>query len=97
MNIEKPQEKGFTIYCKSACKNCVKVKTFLSEKNILFNAIDCDDYIIEDKEQFIVYIQAITNNKYKQFPIVFNDGIFIGEYLETLEYCNKMIDFNEEF
>lgn len=98
MEFLKPVENGFTVYSKSGCKNCIKIKHFLSSQNISFTIVECDDYIIEKKEDFIFFINNLTNNKYRQFPVIFNNGIFIGEYSETINYCNKlMIDFNENF
>lgn len=97
MEFLKPHDDVFTVYSKSGCKNCIKVKQFLSSQQISFKTIECDDYIIENKDNFIFFMNVITNNKYKQFPVVFNNGNFIGEYSETVDYCNKIIDFNENF
>jgi glutaredoxin len=93
MEFKKPG-KDFTVYSKSACKNCLKVKTFLSYNEKTFTIIDCDDYIIEDRNKFIIFLQEITENKFNQFPVVFYDGIYIGEYNETIQYCNEMMDFD---
>ena len=37
----------FTIYTKSGCGNCIKVKTLLDENKIKYNKIECDEYLIE--------------------------------------------------
>ena len=50
MEIAEPNKIGFTIYSKSGCINCNKVKVLLKEKKVLFSVIDCDEYIIENKE-----------------------------------------------
>jgi glutaredoxin len=52
MNIEKPVETGFTIYSKSGCPNCTRIKKILSEKKLTFIEINCDEYLIEDKDFF---------------------------------------------
>ena len=56
MNFEEPLETGFTIYSKSGCKNCTKVKKILDEKGAINTKICCDDYLIEDKAKFICFI-----------------------------------------
>jgi hypothetical protein len=43
-----------------------------------FKNIDCDEYLIEDRDTFIKYIENLSLNTCKNFPIVFNDGKFIG-------------------
>lgn len=52
MEIENPSESGFTIYSKSGCSNCIKVKKLLNDKNLKFNLINSDEYLIEDKDFF---------------------------------------------
>ena len=49
----KPSESCFTIYSKSGCFNCAKVKDFLQENNIPFTIIDCDEYLLENKAEFL--------------------------------------------
>ena len=96
MEIEEPFKIGFTVYSKSGCSNCTKVKKLLIEKKLLFVEIDCDDYIIEDKENFLLFIKERANKEYKTFPMVFNDGIFIGGFTETQDYFNKLLSFDEK-
>ena len=97
MEFKEPSTKGFTIYTKSGCHFCNKTKKLLQEKNVLYETIDCDDYLIEDKEKFLLFIQTKTNVNQKMFPIIFNDGIFIGGYQETYDYLDKLIIFDEKF
>jgi glutaredoxin len=89
INYEEPSNTGFTIYSKSGCNNCIKIKTLLKEKNFEFNVIDCDEYIIEDKENFLLFIKQKANQDCKYFPIIFYDGIFIGSYNETIKYIDE--------
>ena len=58
--------------------------------------IDCDDYIIEDKENFLLFIKERVNKEYKTFPMVFNDGNFVGGFTETQDYFNKLLTFDEK-
>ena len=96
MEIEEPFKTGFTVYSKSGCPNCTKVKKLLIEKKVFFVDIDCDDYIIEDKEKFLLFIKERANKEYKTFPMVFNDGNFIGGFTETQDYFNKLLTFDEK-
>jgi glutaredoxin len=95
MEFEEPLQNGFTIYSKSGCFNCTKVKKLLTEKNNVFVVIDCDEYIIEDKEKFLLFINERANKEYKTFPMVFNNGVFVGGFNETQEYFNKLLQFDE--
>ena len=96
MEFVEPNMIGFTIYSKSGCQNCTKVKKLLAEKKVFFIDIDCDDYIIEDKEKFLFFIKERANKEYKTFPMVFNDGNFIGGFTETQDYFNKLLSFDEK-
>jgi len=91
MEIENPSECGFTIYSKSGCPNCIKVKNLLKDNNIIFNLIDSDEYIIEDKDFFLKFIKEISNAEVKSFPIIFYDKKLIGGYSETINFINKLI------
>jgi glutaredoxin len=96
MEFEKPNQIGFTVYSKSGCPNCIKVKALLKEQNLLFIVIDCDEYLIEDKNNFLLFIKEIAKQSCKLFPMVFNDTIFIGSFNETKEYIDKMLLSFEE-
>ena len=97
MDIFEPLNKGFTVYSKSGCKNCVKVKNLLFEHKIFFLEIQCDEFLLEDKEIFLYFIKGIAKKDCTIFPMVFSDGELIGGFNETSEYVNKLINFNEEF
>ena len=98
MEFENPSNNNFTVYSKSGCPNCSKVKTLLKEKNFIFNVIDCDEYLLEDKEKFLEFIKKLTGNPCRIFPMVFFNGIFVGGYIETQEYIEKiLISFEETF
>ena len=96
MEFEKPSDTNFTVYSKSGCPNCSSVKKLLKDKNLLFNVIDCDEYIIEDKVNFLLFIKEQSKREIKQFPIIFHEGNIIGGYSETKEYINKLFLSFEE-
>ena len=95
MEFEEPLQNGFTVYSKSGCINCTKVKKLLTENKSFFVVIDCDEYIIEDKDNFLLFIKERANKEYKTFPMVFNNGVFVGGFNETQEYFNKLLQFDE--
>jgi glutaredoxin len=91
MEFIEPTKVGFTIYSKSGCPNCTKVKNLIKEHNFLFNVIDSDDYIIEDKESFLTFIENIAEKSYRTFPMVFYDGKFVGGLIHTTEFIDKLL------
>jgi len=98
MEFEKPNKIGFTIYSKSGCPNCNKVKALLKEKKLLFNVVDCDEYLIENKDNFLLFIEKIAKQSCRVFPMVFNDATFIGGFNETKDFIDKiLLSFEEIF
>ena len=101
MDFPKPSEGQITVYCKSGCVNCIKVKQLLKEKDISFNVINCDEFILETKEEFLEFIHKLAGREYRMFPMVFNDNHFIGGYNETVSYYKDLqqnsLDFDSQF
>lgn len=95
INIEKPEETGFTIYSKSGCPNCTRIKKTITEKKLSFIEINCDEYLIEDKEFFLSFIKNLAQKECKVFPIIFNNGAYIGSFNETQEFLDKQLSFDE--
>jgi glutaredoxin len=93
MDIIKPNQGEITVYSKSGCVNCVNVKKALKDKQIKFSVINCDEYIYEDKEEFLHCIKELAGKEYRMFPMVFDGETFIGGFTETLAYLNKQLDF----
>lgn len=89
-----PEKGKLTVYSKSGCPNCVKVKQLLKDKKVLFNVIDCDEYILENKEEFLLFIKTLIGKEQKMFPMVFDYTLFIGGYEETNKYVEKLLDFD---
>lgn len=95
-----PKLGEYTIYSKSGCPNCTNVKALFKEKGITFSLIDCDEYLIECKQEFLLFINSIIANdiEYKMFPMVFDNKCFVGGFFETKKYLEKMITFdNSDF
>jgi len=83
--FESPENLEFTVYTRSKCSYCTKVKNLLTNMNLQTKYINADTYIASTqlKEQFFNYIQQITGKRHRTFPIVFFDAEFIGGYNET--------------
>lgn len=98
MEIIEPNKSGFTIYSKSGCPNCISVKKLIKENKFFITEINCDEYILEDKEEFLKFIEKVAETSYKTFPMVFYDGKFIGGLTHTTEFINKLLlSFEDKF
>lgn len=91
MNYPSGNRDEFIIYSKSGCKNCSKIKSYLNNLNKPFLEVDCDDFIIEDKEHFLNFIfKKIGNSLDKPvFPFVFFNDIFFSSQINLEDFCNK--------
>ena len=92
---QEPSQTTYTIYTKPGCPNCVKAKKLLEKEQILM--IECDEYLIEDKESFLKFIQekAKQSQEIKTFPIIFYKNQWIGGYTELIQFYDteKAFDF----
>lgn len=87
-----PSQTGITIYTKSNCIYCDKVKEILDGL-----IVSCDSYLEHDREEFLSTMKKQIGKEYKTFPMVFMDGTFIGGYEDTLRYLEHKRLFMEEF
>ncbi len=93
-DYETPNENTYTIYTKSGCTYCTKAKKLLVNENI--QLIDCDDYLLDDKESFLNFIHNITNNpNCNTFPIIFHNKKYVGGYIELESYYQIENSFNK--
>lgn len=69
---------GYTIYSKSQCNYCDKLKEKMPDAYI----INCDEYL-EEVDEFLDFIGTLTDKNPTTFPMVFHDGQFIGGYKEA--------------
>jgi glutaredoxin len=76
--FSEPALDKFTIYSKSGCPNCVKAKALLNERGIPFITVDCDEYILENKPEFLQFIEKKALTPWKTFPIIFDGTKFVG-------------------
>lgn len=98
MNIPAPNKHMFTIYTKTKCEYCTKAKILLEDNNIEYLSINCDEYLMNNRDDFLCFIKDLTSRDWKTFPIIFNDtGVFVGGFTEMQKYLEKNINFSEDF
>jgi len=94
MDYVKPEEQGFTVYSKSGCPNCVKIKNLLIKNKLKFVIINCDEYLLENKSKFLFFIREHSNVELKMFPIIFYDGKYVNTLSEAEKIIEKQISFD---
>jgi glutaredoxin len=78
--IPEPLKKGYTIYTKTGCYYCTLAKQLLyTSKHTIYI---CDDLYLKDNDAFFNYMQEYTKKSHKTFPLIFNNGEFVGGYSE---------------
>ena len=88
--MNKPtEEKGvFTILSKTGCKNCNLIKRVMELTKLSYIYVDCDEYILNNREQFIEELKKYTKSEERvYFPIVFYEGKYLEEpfiFIDTL-------------
>lgn len=93
----KPSTTCYTIYSKSGCPNCIKVKEYLIEYEKQIIIINCDDYLLTNKAGFLEFIMNLISMEWQTFPIVFDNGKFVGGFVDTKIYLERMLEFTEDF
>ena len=93
MEFKRPKTHIVTVYSKSDCKYCDKLKHVLTNSGIEHYIINCDEYLLVHRETFLEFIKEISHGQtVKTFPMVFNpDTKYIGGYAETMEYIERVI------
>lgn len=91
MEFIEPSKEGFTVYSKSGCPNCLTAKKLIKDKKFLLNEVNCDEYIIQCKEEFLSFIEKIAETSYKTFPMVFYNSKFVGGAAHTKEFIDKLL------
>lgn len=89
--IKPGSNSSFVIYSKSGCVNCTRVKTLIHENAFKFTVVDCDEYLLENKDGFLAFIESIAGKPYKTFPMVFYDGTFVGGLLDTMHFIDTRL------
>ncbi len=82
-----PTPCGFTIYSKTGCTYCEKVKAFLTDAGHEYTIINCDEILKTNKIEFLEFIESIANIPYNTFPMVFHNKNFVGGYTDTVKFA----------
>jgi glutaredoxin len=95
MNIDypKPSNYGYTIYTKSGCPYCDRVKYLLKDNIPQPAYIECDPFLTFNRDKFMNFIKKYTKIEYRTFPMVFLNGFFIGGYKETKEFYEEALNY----
>jgi len=51
--------------------------------------VDCDVFLLENKQEFLNQMKVLIGYEYKIFPMIFKNGIFIGGYTKTQEFYEQ--------
>jgi glutaredoxin len=92
--FEEPDPYGYTVYTKSLCIFCDRVKALFEKEQLPFVSVLCDFYLEHNKEAFLGFIKERTGIEYKTFPMVFYKGQFIGGFTDTETHFNKQNAFD---
>lgn len=96
LSIPLPEECGYTIYSKSGCVYCDLSKELLEYEQVTI--VDCDSYLLNDREWFIRTMRIHCGRDYQMFPMIFHDGKFVGGYDDTKEYYySRLVNVAEDF
>lgn len=92
----------FTIYSKPGCVFCERAKALLTEKGLEYAQIDCQEYLLKNRDAFLDFIKAISARDHRTFPMVFNgSGGFVGGFTELKAILDEdektELDFSAEF
>jgi hypothetical protein len=77
-----PLQNGITIYGKSNCPSCLQLKIDFDEICHNSKYINCDEYLLSNKESFkqtlFEYMQRkYTGKELLSFPIIFRDSKYV--------------------
>jgi glutaredoxin len=97
-NFLHPESGKFTVYSKSNCPNCVKVKELLKSEKIDFLNVDCDQYLESRKMEFLAFINQQVGRDVTTFPMVFDNHCqFIGGFKDTIIHIERLLEFSDDF
>lgn len=85
MEFTVPTTSGFTIYGKSGCSYCERVKALLTDYEQEFTYVNCDEYLLSDRDAFLEFIRTMAGKEYRTFPMVFSSKVFLGGYTDTFQ------------
>lgn len=89
-----PQPKaGITLYTKSKCSYCTKAKQNFPKAKV----INCDNYLSVKRNDFLAFIDTLTDKKPRTFPMVFKDKEYLGGHDDTKHLGVNNFNLKEYF
>lgn len=92
MAFIEPSKIGYTIYSKLDCPQCFKIKILLEEEPDV-TTLDCDLYLLNNRDGFLEFMNNIAGKECKIFPMVFYEGVFVGGFKETWKHYQELKAF----
>lgn len=94
-----PDHHMITVYSKSGCPNCLKIKELLKKHNLSFIVIDSDEFLLENRNEFLKFLTDLSQKEESitQFPVAYYKSLHIGGVKNMEKYINSLLDFNETF
>jgi glutaredoxin len=89
MNVPRPGGDSYTIYSKSGCLYCTKARVLLQNEHVPPLYVNCDKFLLENKEEFLNLMKSLIGYEYKTFPMIFKNGRFIGGYNKTKDFYEQ--------
>ena len=89
MNVPHPASDSYTIYSKSSCLYCTKAKGLLQNERVPPLVVNCDEFLLENKQEFLNLMKSLIGYEYRTFPMIFKNGRFIGGYNKTKEFYEE--------
>lgn len=92
--LPQPSSTEFTIYARENCGYCVKAKELLKDTSPVI--VQCDEYLKQDRANFLSSMDALTQREYRTFPMIFHLGKFVGGYTDAVTYLEQLKVFNND-
>jgi len=89
MDVPHPTSDSYTIYSKSGCLYCTKAKVLLQNERVPPLYVNCDKFLLENKEEFFDQMKSMIGYEYKTLPMIFKNGRFIGGYNKTKDFYEQ--------
>jgi glutaredoxin len=83
----------FVVYSKTECKYCDLAKQLLLDEGFSYEIVICDNWLADDREEFLKRMEAKIGREYKTFPMIFYKDRFVGGYTELVKKVEEMSCF----
>jgi glutaredoxin len=90
MNITRPAMDSYTIYSKSGCLYCTKAKGLLQNERIPTLIVDCDKFLLGNKEEFFDQMKSLIGYEYKTFPMILKTDDLLVDITKQKTFTRKV-------